>query len=99
MSVESVGLHRGRERVQCLVEIVHLRENAEGSHDGEHISGSMNELVIAAKCQLERDAESLDRHDGHGADGGADRDINERVLLAIDRRNPIYHHSRENRNR
>lgn len=59
----------------------------------------MNELVIAAECQLERDAESLDRHDRNGADGGADRDVNERVFLAIDWRNPIYHHSRENGNR
>ena len=58
----------------------------------------MNELVVASKRQLDRNAKGLDRHDGNRSNGGANRDVDERVFLAVDWRNPINHHSRENRN-
>ena len=51
----------------------------------------MGELVIASKCHLERNAKGLDEHDGDGARGGADGQVDERVLLAIARGDFVYH--------
>ena len=43
----------------------------------------MGELVVAGKSKLKGDAESLNGHDGDGADSGADGQVNEGVLLAV----------------
>lgn len=51
----------------------------------------MAELVISGKRELQSNAESLDRHDGNGADGGADGEIDECVVFAVLRRDPIDH--------
>lgn len=51
----------------------------------------MAELVIAGKGKLEGDAKGLGRHDGDGADGGANREIDERILLAVERSNSVNH--------
>lgn len=51
----------------------------------------MRELVIPAQRKLERNSKALDCHDGDGADGGADADIDHRVLLAIHWRNLVDH--------
>ena len=56
----------------------------------------MGELVVPAQRELDRDAEGLDGHDGDGADSGADRNVDKRVLLPVRGRNPIDHNSREN---
>lgn len=58
----------------------------------------MRKLIFAGKCELQRNAESLDRHDGDGADRGADGQVDERVLLAVDRRNLVDHDGCENGN-
>lgn len=59
----------------------------------------MNELVIARKCQLDRNAERLDRHDRYRSNSGANRDVDQRILLAVDRGNPINHQRGEDRDR
>lgn len=55
----------------------------------------MRELVVPAEGQLQRDAECLYRHDGHGSDQGADPEVDQRVLLAVNRRDLVYHHDGE----
>lgn len=51
----------------------------------------MAELVIAGKGKLEGDAKGLGGHDGDGADGGANGEIDERILLAMERSNSVNH--------
>lgn len=51
----------------------------------------MRELVVAAEGELERDTEALDRHDGDGADGAADAEVDERVLASVSRRDAVDH--------
>ena len=58
----------------------------------------MRELVVTTKGKLQGNAKSLDGHDGDGADGGTDRDKDEGILCAVNRRNSVDHDSRENRN-
>lgn len=43
----------------------------------------MSKLIFTSKRHLERQTESLDEHDGHGARRRADGDVNEWVLAAI----------------
>lgn len=90
--------HRSREGIQCLVEVVHLRQNAESGHNGKDVGGCVDELVVAANGQFHRNTEGLDGHDGNRSNSGANRDVDERVLFAIDGRNSVDHQSREDRN-
>lgn len=55
----------------------------------------MSELVVAGKGELEGNAESLDRHDGNGSDSGADREVDESVLLAVNGSNLVNHEQRK----
>lgn len=55
----------------------------------------MRELVVPGKGELQRDAEGLDGHDGHGADQGANSEVDQRVLLAVRRGDLVDHHERE----
>lgn len=87
--------HRGGELVQGLVEVVHLRQDAESRDYHKHIGRRMRELVISAQRKFHRDTEGLDRHDGHRADGGADRDVDEGVSFAVCGRNSVDHNGRE----
>lgn len=57
----------------------------------------MNELVVSLKGELHGDAKRLDRHHRDGADGRADRDEDERVLLAVHWRDAVDHDGREDR--
>lgn len=59
----------------------------------------MRELIVASQGELHGNAKSLDGHDRNGANGGADGDENERVLLSIHRRYPVNHDGRENSHR
>lgn len=90
--------HRGREGVQCLVDIIHLGKNAEGGNNGENIGRCVDELVVASEGQFHRDTERLDRHDRDGADSRTNRDENQRILLSMHRGNPIDHDSGEDCN-
>ena len=42
-------LHGGRELVQCLVEVVHLSENAEPGDDRKDVCGRMGELIVTSE--------------------------------------------------
>ena len=55
----------------------------------------MGELVIASKCQLDGNAETLDRHDGNATDCAADRNVDEWVLAAVRGGNAIDHYNGE----
>ena len=51
----------------------------------------MAELVVAGKREFQGDAKGLDGHDGDGTDSRADGQIDECVLLAMDRRDSVDH--------
>lgn len=55
----------------------------------------MGKLVMACESELQRNAEGLHGHDRYGADGRADRKVDQRVLLAMERRDLVDHDSRE----
>lgn len=59
----------------------------------------MRELVAALQSELHCDPKGLDRHDRHGADRRTNRNVNQRVLSTVYRRNSIYHDRREYGNR
>lgn len=90
-------LHRGRELVQCLVEVIHLCQNAEPGYNGKDICRRMGELIVAPEGELQRNAKRLDGHDRDGADSGADRDVYQRVLLSVHGRDAVDHDGGENR--
>lgn len=58
----------------------------------------MHELVVATNGQFHCNTKGLDGHDGNRSNSGANRDVDERVLFAIDGRNPVDHQSREDCN-
>lgn len=51
----------------------------------------MCELVVSRERHLQRNAKSLDEHDRDGAGGGADGEVDERVLAAMLGRNLVDH--------
>lgn len=51
----------------------------------------MSELVVAGKGELESDAERLDGHDGNRADCGTNGEVDEGILFAMNRRDPVDH--------
>ena len=55
----------------------------------------MRELVVAAKGELDSNAERLDRHNGHTADRAAYRQVDHWVLLAILGRHSVDHDAGE----
>ena len=55
----------------------------------------MGELIIAGKCQLDSNAETLDCHDGHAANCAADGDVDEWVLAAVRRSDAVDHYDGE----
>lgn len=91
----SFDVHVGGELAERLVEVVHLRQDADGRDNHKHIGRRVGELVVPAKRQLEGDAKGLDGHDRDGADGRADAQVDERVLLAVPRRHLVDHDARE----
>jgi hypothetical protein len=52
-------------------------------------------LVVPGERHLERQAERLDEHDGDGARGGADGDVDEGVLAAVLGRDLVDHENGE----
>lgn len=88
-------IHVGGELAKSLVKVVHLRQDADGRDNHKHVGRRVGELVVAGKRQLEGDAKGLDGHDRDGADGRADAQVDERVLLAVSRRHLVDHDTRE----
>ena len=56
----------------------------------------MCELVVASQGQLHSNSKRLNRHDRNSSNGRANRQVYQRVLLPILRRNFVYHEDREN---
>ena len=77
--------------VQCLVEIVHLCQDTETRNDGKDVGGGLSKLIVAPQGKFHGNAKGLDGHDGDGANGRADRDVNERVSLSVHRCYPVDH--------
>jgi hypothetical protein len=83
---------------QRLVEVIHLSQDAGDDDDDEDISGRMGKLIVTVECHLQCCAKRLDSHDGDGAGGGADGEVNERILATIFGRNFVDHEDGENGN-
>ena len=94
-----MSLHIRRERIQCFVEVVDLYEDAHDHDNCEDIRARMRELITSAQCELERDAKSLDGHDGHGANKRAYGDVYERVRITVLRCDGVDHDEREDEDR
>lgn len=90
-----MSVHIGVELTQGLVEVVHLRQDADNRDENKDVGAGMSELVVASKSQLDGNANTLDGHDGDGSDGAADGNIDERVLASITRAYAIDHDGRE----
>lgn len=80
---------------QGLVEVVHLRQNADDCDENKDVGAGVGELVVTGKGQLDGNTDTLDGHDGDGADGAADGNIDQRVLASITRAHAVDHDSRE----
>lgn len=87
----SFDLHVGRERSESLVEVIHLRQDADCCENHEDVGRRVRELVVASECELESNAKGLDGHDRDGADGGADGQVDQGVSLAVDGGNSVDH--------
>lgn len=66
-----------------FVEVVHLSEDASDNHNDENIGRWVCELVLAIEGHLQGGTESFDGHDGNGAGGRADGEVDEGVLAAV----------------
>lgn len=93
--MQKTGVHVSVELAQSLVEVVHLRQNADDRDKDEDVCAGMGELVVTSKCQLDGDTDTLDGHDGDGTDGAADGNVNQRVLASVARAYAVDHDSRE----
>ena len=95
LRVGGVDVHISTILAQRLVEVIHLRENADYDNNGEDVGRGVRELVVAADCQLERNPEAFDGHDGDAADGAADGDVDHGVFLAVLGGDLVNHDHRE----
>ena len=60
--------HVGGKGVQCLIEVVHLHQDADDHDNGEDIRARVCQLVLPGKSELECNSEPFDGHDGDRAD-------------------------------
>lgn len=90
-----MNVHIGAVGRQRLVEVIHLRENADYDHNRKDVCGRVGELIVAAEGELERNAKAFDRHDRYGSYCRADADVHHGVLLPVYGRNLVYHDQRE----
>lgn len=59
----------------------------------------MRKLIVMVEGEFQSNAERFDRHDRNGANGRADGDVNQWVLLSVDWGDPVDHDRRENSHR
>ena len=83
--------HISTKLTQCLIKIIHLRQDTHHHHDQKHISAGGFELVVAAESHLQSNADALDSHDADGAHGRADGDVDHGIPLAVFGRDPVDH--------
>ena len=67
--------HLSGKLAQGFVEVVHLGQDADCGQNHEDISRWVAELIAPGKRKLQRNAKRLDRHDGDGADGRANGQV------------------------
>ena len=95
LSKEGGDTHVGAKLRQRFVEVVHLRENAAYDDNYEDVGRGVGELVVAGESHLKRNTEGLDEHDRYRAGGGADGEVDERVLAAVLGRDLVDHEDGE----
>lgn len=93
--MQEISIHVGVELTQSLVEVVHLRQDADNCDEDKDVGAGVGKLVVAGKGQLDGDADTLDSHDGDRSDSAADGDIDQRVLASITRGHAVDHDGRE----
>ena len=93
-----MNIHVRRKLAQSLVEVIHLRENAANDQDYEDVCRRVCKLVVSSKCHLQGNTEGLDKHDGDGAGGGADGEVDQGVLAAVLGSDLVDHKDGENGN-
>lgn len=71
--------HISGERVQRLIEIIHLYEDANCCYDAKNVCARVRQLVVPAKCQFKGNPKTFDGHHRDRANHGAYRDINQRI--------------------
>lgn len=76
---------------QGLVEVIHLRQDADHCNEDEDVGAGVGELVVAGKGQLDGNTNALDSHDRDGSDSAANRDVDQRVLASITRSHAVDH--------
>lgn len=90
-----MGLSSIRDREGCtgsnLVEVVHLDCDTPDDRECKNPGSRPPQLVVTRKGQLERDAESLDGHDGDGTDEGTDGNVHQGILVAMYWRDAVDH--------
>lgn len=83
---------------KSFVEVVHLCQNADHYNNREDVCRRVRELVVSGERELQSNAKCFDSHDRDRADSRADRDVDEWVLAAMLRCDPVNHEDRENAN-
>jgi len=92
-------VHIRRERVEGLIEVVHLNQYTSGGDNAEHVGARMRELVVPGKGEFDCNAEAFDRHDRNGANHGADGDVNDGICAPISRNDSENHERAKYSNR
>lgn len=84
--------HDGRvEQVQRLVQVIHLHHNAEDDAKQQDPRQPVGECILFPRdCLLQRQSQTLAAHDGERADGRAQEDVHNDVLLAVCRSEMKY---------
>ena len=85
------------EKIQGLVQVVHLDRDAHGHGEGKEPGEGVLQLTVATQSQFEGYAEPLAGHDGEGANEGADGNVDQDVGLAVLWTHPVdqiycHHH-------
>lgn len=74
-----------------LVEVIHLCQDTAYNHNDKYVCRRVCELVVACEGHLQCNPESFDEHDGDGASGRADGEVNKRILAAVLGRDLVDH--------
>lgn len=93
--VEARDVHIRGKSVEGFVQVIRLHDNARRDEDAEEVCRGAGELVVAGECELDGDAEALDRHDRDRADERAYGDVDGRVRAAVLGDDDIDHNETE----
>lgn len=85
------NLHIGGKHVESLVKVIHLDNDTHANKDSKDIGRGVGKLIRAREGQLEGNAKSLGSHDSDGPNQRADRDIDDRSLVAVSGHHSVDH--------